>query len=159
MTVITRLATININGITNRTRVGMLIEYIRRHDLDIVFLQEIIDPEILTMPGYDVYHNIGSHNRGTAIVARGDIVLKNINKVPSGRAIAAEYEGLHFVHTYAPSGTAKRAKREHFHNAEVPKLLQTGHGELIIGGNFNCVTDPDDTSGNFYTSRALVEMI
>jgi hypothetical protein len=51
MTVITKLANININGITNRTRVGVLTEYIRRHDLDIVFLQEIIDPEILHMSG------------------------------------------------------------------------------------------------------------
>jgi len=137
----------------------MLTEYIKRHDLYIVFLQEITDPELLTMPGCDMYCNIGSHRRGTAIVARNNIALTNINKIPSGRAIATEYKGLHIVNVYAPSGTAKRAKREHFHNAEVPKLLQTGHGELIIGGNFNCVTDPDDTSGNFYTSRALVEMI
>ena len=97
MTVVTKLATININGITNRTRVGMLTEYIRRHDLDIVFLREITDPELLTMPGYDMYYNIGSHRCGTAIVARNDIVLTNINKIPSGRAIAAEYKGLHIV--------------------------------------------------------------
>jgi len=93
MMVVTKLATININDITNRTRVGMLTEYIRRHDLDIVFLQEITDPELLTMPGYDMYYNIGSHRRGTAIVARNDIALTNINKIPSGRAIAVEYKG------------------------------------------------------------------
>ena len=34
----------------------MLTEYIRSHDLDIVFLQEITDPELLTMPGYDMYY-------------------------------------------------------------------------------------------------------
>ena len=41
----------------------------------------------------------------------------------------------------------------------VPQLLQTGHGELIKGGDFICVTDPADTSGNFHTRRALTEMI
>jgi len=85
----------------------MLTEYIRRHDLDIVFLQEIIDPELLPMPGYDVYYNIGSDISGTAIVARNDIMLQNINKSPSGRAKATEYKGLYTVNIYAPSGTAK----------------------------------------------------
>jgi len=83
----------------------------------------------------------------------------NINKIPSGRAIAAEYKGLHIVNKYAPSGTAKRAEREHFYSAEVPQLLLTGHGELIIWGNFICVTDPADTSGNLPTNRALTEII
>jgi exonuclease III len=55
MTAVIKLATLNINAITNRTRVGMFTEYIRRHDLDIIFLQEITDPELLPMPGYDVY--------------------------------------------------------------------------------------------------------
>jgi len=108
MTVVTKLATININGITNRTRVGMLTEYIRRHDLDIIFLQEITDPELLTMPGYDVYYNIGSHRRGTAIVARNDIVLTNINKIPIGRAIVAEYKvcisSIYTPHQGRPNG-------------------------------------------------------
>ena len=123
MTVVTKIVTININGITNRTRVEMLNKYIRRHDLNIVFLQKIIDPEILTMNGYDVYYNIGSHKRGTAIVARSDIVLTNINKIPSERAITAEYKGLHIINIYAPPGTAKRMEREHFYNADVPKLI------------------------------------
>ena len=133
MTVVTKLMTLNINGIKNRTIVGMLTEYIRRHDLDIVFLQEITDPELLTMRGYDRYYNIGSHRRGTAIVARNDIALTTINKIPSGRTIAAEYLGLRIVIIYAPSGTAIRAERENFYNAEIPHLLQTGHGEMILG--------------------------
>jgi len=133
MTAVIKLATLNINGITNCTRVGILTEYIRRHDLDIVFLQEITDSELLTMPGYDIYYNIGSFMRGTAIVARNDIALMNINKIPSGRAIAAEYNGPFIVNIKAPSGTAKRAEREHFYNAEVPQLLQTRPRELIIG--------------------------
>ena len=111
------------------------------------------------MSGYDIYYNIGPDMRGTATVARNDIVLMNINKLPSGRAIAAECKGLYIVNIYCPSGTAKRTEREYFYNAEVPQLLQIGHGEIIIGDDFNCVLDPADTSGNFHTSRALTEMI
>jgi exonuclease III len=40
MNVIT-LATLNINGITAQTRVGMLADFIRRHDFDILFVQEV----------------------------------------------------------------------------------------------------------------------
>jgi exonuclease III len=74
MPTIIKLAIININAITNRTRIGMSTEYIRRHDLDTIFFQEITDPELLQMAGYDVYYNIGSYIRGTAIVARNDII-------------------------------------------------------------------------------------
>jgi hypothetical protein len=66
-------------------------------------------------------------------VAHNDIMLRNINKLPSGRAIAAECKGLYIVNIYFPSGTAKRTEREKFYNPEVPTLLQTGHGEIIIG--------------------------
>ena len=110
MTAVIKLATLNINAITNRARVGMLTEYIRRHDLDSVFLQEIIDQELLPMPGYDIYYNIGSDKLGTAIVACNDIALININKLPSERAIDAECKGLCIVNMYGPSGTAKRTK-------------------------------------------------
>jgi exonuclease III len=101
----------------------MLTDYIRRHDIDIALLQEVIDPELIQMYGYEVYYNIGIETRGTAIVARNDVTLHNINKTPSGRAIAAQYKGLHIVNIYAPSGTAKRTEREHFYNAEVPQSL------------------------------------
>ena len=158
-TAVTKLATLNINGITNCTRVGMLTEYIKRHDLDIVFLQEITDPELLTMPGCDMYCNIGWHRRVAATVARNDITLTNINKIPSGPAIAAEYKRLYIVNITPPSATAKRAERENVYNAEVPQLVQTMHGEIITGGDFNCVTDSTDTSGNSCTNRALTETI
>jgi len=143
----------------NRTKVGIFTEYIRCHDLDIFFLQEIKDPELLAMPGYDIYYNIGSDMRGTAIVARIDIAIMNTNKLPSGRAIADECKGLYIVNIYRPSETAKRTEHEYLYNAEVPELLQSGLGEIIIGGDLNCVLDSADTSGNFHTSRALTEMI
>jgi hypothetical protein len=41
MTTVIKLATLNINGITSRKRVGMLTEYVRSHNLDIVLIQEI----------------------------------------------------------------------------------------------------------------------
>ena len=48
ITDVVKIATLNINVITSRTRVGMLEEYIRRHELDI-FLQEITRTDIVNI--------------------------------------------------------------------------------------------------------------
>jgi exonuclease III len=79
--------------------------------------------------------------------------------LPSGRAIASDYKGIQLINIYAPSGTARKTKREHFYNTELPKILQAGHKDLLIGGDFNCALHPADTTGQFQTSRALTKMV
>jgi exonuclease III len=110
MTTVIKVAIININEITTRTRVGILTEYMNCHDLDIVLLQEITSMGLLNMPGYDIY-NEGTHMRGIVIVMR-NITLTNILKLPTGRAIAAEYNGMNLFNICAPSGSARRTERE-----------------------------------------------
>jgi exonuclease III len=95
----------------------MLHYFIRRHDLDIVFLQEVADPAILNVIGYATYLNIGADMRGTAIMARHDFPLIDITSLPTGRAIAATHCGLRLINVYAPAGTDRRADREHFFNS------------------------------------------
>jgi exonuclease III len=43
------MAAININGIKAPTRVGMLAEFIRKHEFDIIFLQEVTSPDVLSI--------------------------------------------------------------------------------------------------------------
>jgi exonuclease III len=50
----TKIASLNINGISTQTRVGMLRNFIRRHELDFVFLQEVTGLAILTVTGYNL---------------------------------------------------------------------------------------------------------
>jgi len=45
------IATTNINGITSPMRVGMLAEFIRKHNLDIIFLHEVTTPDIMSITG------------------------------------------------------------------------------------------------------------
>jgi exonuclease III len=103
------IATININGITSPTRVDMLAEFIRKQNLDIVFLQEVTSPDIRSITGYETHMNIGATMRGTAILAKSQHQLTNILIIPSGRAIAAKLQGIYLINIYAPSGTARRA--------------------------------------------------
>jgi exonuclease III len=68
----TKIASLNINDISTQTRVGMLRNFIRRHELHFIFLQEVTDPAILTVSGYKIHLNIGTNMRGTAIFSRQD---------------------------------------------------------------------------------------
>jgi exonuclease III len=137
----TNIATINISGITSTTRMQMLRNFIYKHDIDILFMQEVTHPSLGKLNGYTVHYNIGSEQRGTAIVARDNIDLSNITRMPSGRAIAAEFKGIWLVNIYAPSGAAKRNEREQFFNTELTYILRAAPENTILGGDFNCVLE------------------
>ena len=57
---IAKIASININGITAQTRVGLLREFIRRHEFDILLIQEVTSLDILKENGYVTHINIGT---------------------------------------------------------------------------------------------------
>ena len=156
---ILKIATININGIIATTRVGMLCDFVKKQELDIIFLQEVTNPNTLNLRGYNTHYNIGTSMRGTAIAVRDVITLTGIHKLPSGRAMSADYNALRLINVYAPSGSARRTERENFYNTELPALLYSAHSNTILGGDFNCVLNPADTTGTFQTSRALTDIV
>jgi exonuclease III len=93
MTIIT-IATLNINGLMAQTRIGMLINFLRKHDIDILFAQEVTSTEVLHIKGYTTFHNVGATMRGTAILAREGIKLSRIMLSPTGRAMAASFRDI-----------------------------------------------------------------
>ena len=111
---IAKISSININGTTAQTRVGLLLDFIRRHDLDFVFLQEVTDSAIFTVTGYATHLNIGATMRRTAILARHDFPLTNVTTLPSGRAIAAHLNDIRLVNVYEPSSTGRKTDKERF---------------------------------------------
>jgi exonuclease III len=156
---IVRLATLNINGLSSPLKVGMLHDFLRRNDVDILLAQEVTQQETLNVWGYNTHLNIGTTMRGTAILARQGIFLTNIRKIPSGRAIAATCNGLLLINVYAPSGTARRTDTESFFTSELPYVLQSASNNVILGGDFNCALHTVDSTGTFVSSRALTEII
>jgi exonuclease III len=72
MTVIT-IVTLNINVLQTKTRVEMLTSFLRRHEVDILFAQEVTNTEALQIIGYTVYQNIGATMRGTTFLTREGI--------------------------------------------------------------------------------------
>jgi len=139
---IIKIASLNINGIRSPTRVDMLMDFLRKHDIDIALMQEIADPVSVNINGYLSHTNIGPDMRRTAIVARKDLHITRIDRIPSGRAIAAEFHGTRLINIYAPPGTSKRAQRERFFLMELPALLSASSHPILLGGDFNCKLHP-----------------
>ena len=97
--------------------------------------------------------------RGKAIPTREGISLENVTTPQSGRAIAAQFREMWIINIYAPSGTARKQDRENFYNNEIPYILAPAGTHKLLGGDFNCVSDPTDATGAYNYSRALREVI
>jgi len=137
----------------------MLMEFIKVYEIDILLVQEVTNMIQQDLFGYEIHYNIGTSKRGTAIVARDDIRLENIIRLPSGRAVGARFRDTWIINIFAPSGTAKRHEREHFYSTELAYLLTTEPQFIVMGGNFNCVLKREDTTGNFNFSRAIDALV
>ena len=114
-----KIATLNINGITAEGRMGMLNEFMHKQEIDIILLQEVTHTDFESIRGYKTHFNIGINKRGTAMLRKEQISLTNITRLPSGRGMAACYQGIWLVNIYAPFGTANRQEREDFYNVEL----------------------------------------
>jgi exonuclease III len=153
-----RLATLNINGVTAPTRIGMLTEFLRKQDIVVMFVQEVTDL-VLDMWGYKAYTNLGTTRRGTAFIARKKLELKKIKCLPSGRGFAATFNGVSLMNIYAPSGAEKRREMEDFYALVLPYLMRTIPSRMILGGDFNCMLTQTDCTWKGNYSRALQQLV
>jgi exonuclease III len=105
-------ATLNINGITQQTRLKMLEDFLMRHDIDLTLLQEVKCPQLDILSRYAKNINIGSGPRGTALLAKHGITLTNVKKLPTGRGIAAMFNETWFVNYTHPPVLKKTRTRK-----------------------------------------------
>jgi hypothetical protein len=152
---VARIASLNINGIRADTRVGMLQDFVRTHDLDVVLVQKFTAPESVYIAGYASHINIGSEMRWTTILARTDLLLTDIELLPSGRAIAAVFSRIRLRNVYAPSGTMRRTEEESFFNTEQPVLLSVYSHRILIGG-FQLRTAGGRHHGPFHHQQSTI---
>jgi exonuclease III len=81
---ILKIATLNVNGLHTRAGKEILHDFLRKQEIDILYLQEVIHPKLNELQGYTTYLNVGTEMRRTDLVTRDTIKLENINKLPSG---------------------------------------------------------------------------
>jgi exonuclease III len=149
MTHVYRIATLNINGITSQTKMAMLADFVTKQDIDVLLLQEVSTIIPVNFGSYVIHYNIGTSGRGTAILSRAQLELREILRLPSGRGMAADMQGVWLINVYAPSGAGKRQEREEFFILEVPYLMRPASTSIILGGEFNCVLDNTDITGHY----------
>ncbi len=116
----------NVNGVRSVVRKGALQEFIKKHQPDILCLQETKAEQgqaVIDMPGYEEYWNSAEKKgySGTAIFTRIEPIAV-VNGMPDqiiskyglnaddygdpnkeGRVIAAEYEKFYLVTVYTPN--------------------------------------------------------
>jgi len=97
--------------------------------------------------------------RGTTFETRDEMHLININELPLGRGMAAEYRGITLINIYALSATAKRMEREQFYNNELVYLLKDAPANILVGGDFNCVFEKADTTGHYTYNAVLAGLV
>lgn len=132
------LAFININNITNPTKIDALQTFLRTLELDIVYLQEGENDQ-LTLPGYNVVCNVDQARRGTAIALKDHIQFSHLESSLYGRHIAVKVQNTALCNIYAPSGTTFRAERLRFFNGTIACYLRYNTQHVILAGDFNCV--------------------
>lgn len=140
------IATVNINTISNPTKLNALRTFIRTMELDIVFLQEVENEE-LTIPGFNVLCNVDNMRRGTAIAIREHIRFSHLEKSLDGRLTAVRVSNVTLCCIYAHSGNQMRAERERFLNTTVAYYLRHNTPHVILAGDFNCVLRQCDGTG------------
>jgi exonuclease III len=154
MQYIIKLMTLNINAITSDIKVQMLEGLLWQQGIDIALLQETTTTK-LNIRGYNAVTNDGTEKRGTAILIKEGITITDIKRIPSGRGIALNHNGIQIINIYAPSGTEKRNEREYFFNMELPHILPTTNTDMIIAGDFNCIVERTESTKSTNYSRAL----
>lgn len=154
-----RIATININNITNQTKISALYNFIKQQDADIIFLQEV-ENDKLNLPGYNVVSNIDVARRGTAIALKHHIQFSNVERSLNSRLIALRVnESITLVNVYAHSGSQNRTQREELFNFTLSHYLRHNTQHIILGGDFNSVIRPCDATGDSNFSLALKNFV
>jgi len=72
----------------------MLEDFLQKYEIDIILLQEVKWPLFDDIRGFTTYTNIMTTGRGTAILTRDHIQLKNIVYHPTLREMAAVFQNV-----------------------------------------------------------------
>jgi hypothetical protein len=75
----------------------MLADFIYKQDLDIVFFQEVMSPEITAIQRHTAHTNLGTEGRGTTILTKDGLRVDNVKRIPSGRGIVVDLQGAWFI--------------------------------------------------------------
>lgn len=80
------LATLNINNISNQTKVDAFKAFVRLNEVDIIFIQEV-ENDRLEIPGFELFFNINERRRGVAIGLKNFIEYRTVERSLDARLL------------------------------------------------------------------------
>jgi exonuclease III len=141
-----KIATLNINSIGCDVKKSLLKDFIMNNNLDIIFLQEVSFLNFSFIASHRTVLNISERGRGTAILLRNGIEFSDLQMSECGRIVSLVVDAVNMVCIYAKSGTNfKRERNIFFLNDISTHFNKRGIKNTIVGGDFNCISDPSDS--------------
>lgn len=163
MNFVCSVATINTNSTNTVVNKNLLREFIYEHNIDIVFLQEVSYNDFAFVSSHSALVNISVDRKGTAILIRKTFSYSDFLFDPSGRILSVVVNGVNYINIYAHSGSDKKKERDElFTEGLSVHLNKPGSIFTMLGGDFNCILEADDSLGlqkNFSNGlKNLVEL-
>jgi len=87
------------------------------------------------------------------------MVVTNLSRIPTARAIAATLGTLLIINIYAPSVTSKQAERKFFFHNGLPLLLGSPSDDILLVGDINCLLAAADFTEHGCFRRSLATLI
>lgn len=146
------IATINTCRMDNVAGVRQLLD----KTIDIYLIQETILPEHalqLRFPGYKIWLSKGEGTLGIATITKDTLELTNVENIIPGRLQVLSVRDLRILNVYSPAGTNMNNERRDFFSRHVLSELRLNN--MIMAGDFNCVTEQQDVEENFRNKRSL----
>ena len=145
------IGTINCQGQTKMT-LGKQLQiqnHIQQHKIDILFCQETCTNEDTfencsnIKDNYNIISNNTQNEYGTMTLVKNSIEIKDIAVDTEGRVITFNSGETTFVNIYPKSGTdvESRREREHMFSNTIPNMLVHRKKNIIIGGDWNAITN------------------
>ncbi len=157
-----QIATNNISRISSPDRRLLLLNYCLDNRFDLVALQEV---SLASCPilerSYRLISNPGVNKLGTAILARPDLEILDVQNDPDGRVVAARFRDFSI---YAPSGKRHREEIATFFRVILPAVVWCPT-PVLLAGDFNSDDDladrtrPTAEKKSALVNRTLGEMV
>lgn len=149
MNIIRKVASININAIKVEVKKSLLKEFILTNDLDVVFLQEVAFDDFSFLASHHAFVNRDGKCAGTAILVRKAIETRDCIRSPCGRIVSLVMDDINFVNVYAHAGSQFKSERDNLFEMQIlTHMHKTSVSDTILGGDFNCILENDDSRGN-----------
>ena len=100
--------------------------------------------------------NVNVDKRGTAIALREHLKYSHVERRLYSRIICLRLENATTLcNVYAPSGSQCWSEREEFFNRTLAYYLRNACQHVVLAGDFNCVLNQKDATGERNISLAL----